>query len=135
MDSSFPDKKKMCHRTGFEKSCRDLLDDGTCQGRWVNVQGRNPQTDEIINKWGCVDDQAVLIQLSMEARLVGVQAAIESRGNDTIKMLSEGILRSERNYREMMALGAHQDPRLTHFDDPQQMSLLENNPADSGERH
>ena len=106
----YPDKAKMCHRTGFEKSCRDLLDDKICQGRWVNVIGKNPQTDEPVNRWGCVDDQAVLIQMSIEARLVGIQAAVESRGNDTIKMLAEGIGRQERQHNE--AMGVVSLPRL-----------------------
>lgn len=133
MDNGYPDKKKMCHRTGFAKACRDLLDDGICQGRWVNVQGRNPQTDETLNRWGCVDDQAVLIQLSMEARLIGVQAAIESRGNDTIKMLSEGILRAERNHKEMMLVADARPSNAVALQDHRQLRLLDCDAEKSGE--
>jgi hypothetical protein len=101
---SYPDKKKMCHRTGFEKSCRDLLDSGACQGRWVEVIGRNPQTDAAVHAWGCVDDQVHLLQLAVESRLIGIQAAVESRGNETIKMLGESILRQDHQHREAIGL-------------------------------
>ena len=124
--NGYPDKAKMCHRTGFEKSCRDLLDARICQDRWVNIIGRNPQTDESINRWGCVDDQAMLIQMSIEHRLVGIQAAVESRGNDTIKMLAEGIMRQERQHND--AMGSAQD-RLSNGHDvaPQLLGPQENN--------
>lgn len=85
-NASFPDKAKMCHRTGFAKSCRDLLDEKTCQGRWVHIQGQNMNgkgEPTPIDGYGCVDDVQYLLQQSFEYRLVGIQAAVEGRGDAT----------------------------------------------------
>jgi hypothetical protein len=100
----FPDEKKMCHRTGFTCSCLELVSTKKCQDRWVNLIGQNKNTGEEVNKFGCVDDHAYLLQMGMEARLIGIQAAVESRGNDTIKMLGEGILRQDHQHREAIGL-------------------------------
>lgn len=100
----FPDPKKCCHRTGFSKYCHKLVQSGACQDRWVSIQGVNKNTGEEINKFGCVDDHAYLIQLGMEARLMGVQAAVENRGNSMIQMQAEAIARQERQHREAMNL-------------------------------
>lgn len=86
---SFPDKKKMCHRTGFCKSCRDLLDEKICQGRWVNITGANMNTGEPMNAYGCVDDVQYILQHSFEHRLVGIQAAVEGRGDATQAALQQ----------------------------------------------
>lgn len=105
-----PDKKRMCHLTGFTKSCRDLVMDEACQNRWVNVIGQNPQTLEKFNMWGCVDDQTTMLQMRIEHRLMGVQAAVESRGNEMIKMQTEVIVRQDRAHK--LALG-HSEERST----------------------
>jgi hypothetical protein len=100
----FPDERKMCHRTGFSCSCLELVSTKKCQDRWVNIQGRNTNTGEDVNKFGCVDDHAYMLQLAVESRLIGIQAAVESRGNETIKMLGESILRQDHQHREAIGL-------------------------------
>jgi hypothetical protein len=65
-----PDAKRRCHCTGFTKSCRKLVADGHCQGRWLQVQGANPQTGETISRWECVDSlmPMLLIESTQQQR-------------------------------------------------------------------
>ncbi len=100
----FPPKEKMCHRTGFEKSCFELCASKACQDRWVHVQGTNAQTGGPIDTWGCVDDQIVTLELDQTRKLHGLQAAIESLRNETAKLLVEQIARQERQHREALNL-------------------------------
>lgn len=107
---SGPDKLKMCHRTGFALSCRDLQDEKKCQGRWVNTVGRNPNTGETINRFGCVDDEAQMLSLVFEERLLGIQAAIESSRNEQVKMATEAIARTQIQHDQAMGFViSHQD--------------------------
>jgi hypothetical protein len=128
-NASYPDKRKMCHRTGFTKSCRDLLDEGTCQGRWVRVTGvdlndAGPEP-KAFDLHGCVDDMQYRIQQSFEYRLVAVQAAVESNRNETCKLLAQ-----ERQHAEALRIGealAESPARqLQYFEskEPQQLELL-----------
>lgn len=100
----FPPEKKMCHLTGFTKSCRDLCMSQACQDRWVHITGTNAQTGEAYDKWGCVDDQTVTLELDQTRKLHGLQAAIESLRNETVKILVEQIARQERQHREALNL-------------------------------
>lgn len=49
-----PDEKIMCHRTGFDKSCFDMVTRCKCR-LWVKVQGMHPQTEKIIDQYDCAD--------------------------------------------------------------------------------
>jgi hypothetical protein len=55
-----PDKDRACHRTGFEKSCRDLVSSEKCP-RWLQIMGHNPNTGEPLNRWNCIDDWGPLL--------------------------------------------------------------------------
>lgn len=103
-----PPEKKMCHRTGFEKSCRELCLSGACQDRWVGAEVHDKTKDVKFFKWACVDDLTHYIQFGIESRLLGIQAAVEDRGNSMIRMQGESILRQERQHNE--ALGMTQRP-------------------------
>ena len=66
MKSPFPPKTRMCHCTGFSKSCFDLVvTEEACQQRWINIKGANPQNkDEVFDNWGCVEDFNHILHLS-----------------------------------------------------------------------
>jgi hypothetical protein len=89
----YPDSKKGCHRAGFQKSCRELLDEGICQGRWQHVTGIDLSTGKEIDGFGCVDDLQGILQQSFEYRLVGIQKAVEKRGDDTVAAVA-GLVRA-----------------------------------------
>lgn len=81
---SLPDEKIMCHETGFEKSCRDMVIHARCR-KWVQIIGTNPNTGEAINRWDCVDAllPLLLIENSQQQRQTG--AAVESFRNETVR--------------------------------------------------
>jgi hypothetical protein len=89
---SLPDDKVMCHHTGFEKSCRDMVINGRCR-KWVQIQGANPNTGELVNKWDCADAwlPLLLIENAQQTRQAG--AAIESFRNETVAA-NERVVRS-----------------------------------------
>ncbi len=102
MLKNIPDEKRKCPRTGFTQSCRALVLDGTCQDRWVDLIVKNTQTGTEDRRWGCVDDLALTVNLSIEARLLGVQAATEKRGDVTNSLLMDAMMRQERQHREAL---------------------------------
>lgn len=99
----FPPKEKMCHLTGFKKSCFELCASKACSDRWVHVTGTNAQTGEPIDRWGCVDDQAVTLQLDQTRKLHALLATLQDTRNDIVKLQVEQIARSERQHREALA--------------------------------
>jgi len=59
-----PDDKRMCHHTGFERSCCDLVGSKKCQ-RWAHIQGTHPQTGQPLDHYGCIDDQQSMLLMSI----------------------------------------------------------------------
>ena len=80
-----PGKETMCHKTGFTKSCRDLVTSEACN-RWMQIQGNHPNTGEAINRSMCVDDWTpiLLMENSQMQRQTG--AAVESLRNNVVKL-------------------------------------------------
>ncbi len=98
---ALPDEKTLCHHTGFEKSCRDMVINGRCR-KWVQIQGVNPNTGEPVNKWDCADAwlPLLLIENAQQTRQSG--AAIESFRNevvgtnqDAVRMMAAAVLRQQ----------------------------------------
>ncbi len=79
-----PNKGVMCHKTGFSKSCRELVTDEACN-RWMQIQGNHPNTGEPLNKSMCTDDwiPILLMENSQMQRQTG--AAVESFRNEMKK--------------------------------------------------
>lgn len=109
---TFPPDKKCCHLTGFKKYCRKLVMSGACQGRWVGVAGTNPQTGEQLDHYACIDDHAVVLQLDQTRRVSGMQSAIESLRNETVKILSQNMLQQAQQHRETLALTVETQMRM-----------------------
>jgi hypothetical protein len=84
MNNSIPDEKIKCHRTGFTRSCKEIVCNGECR-LWMQITGANPQTGETINQWGCADEwiPLLLIENSQQQRQTG--AAVESFRNEMVK--------------------------------------------------
>lgn len=79
-----PDKERGCHKTGFTRKCRDLVVNGECD-RWMQIQGKNPNTGEDINESKCIDDwlPILLMENSQMQRQTG--AAVESFRNEMVR--------------------------------------------------
>lgn len=83
-----PPKERMCHLTGFTKSCRQLVNDEAC-GRWSQVQGRHPQTGVEMDRWACVDDHIPTLLLTIAKLTLEAGAATESFRNEVMGRAAE----------------------------------------------
>lgn len=79
-----PDEKIMCHETGFEKSCRDMVINSRCR-KWRQIQGTNPNTGEPLNQWDCVDGWMPFLTLENTQQVRQVGAAVESFRNEAAR--------------------------------------------------
>lgn len=51
----YPDKKTMCHRTGFTKSCFECVTEHNCRA-WVRITGQSAETPpKPIDLYDCAD--------------------------------------------------------------------------------
>lgn len=74
---TLPDSKRKCHCTGFTKSCRKLVVDGHCQGRWLQLLGTHPQTGEARNVWDCIDNHAHVLRLALVQQQAQTGAGVD----------------------------------------------------------
>lgn len=107
-DGRNPDPRKMCHHTGFKRSCKKLLDSGACQGRWVEVSLNNLTKEGSHAAWGCSDEFHFVMGMVQEKRLLGIQAAVEMRGNAVVNILAESMARQERQHAEAVQMVSQQ---------------------------
>lgn len=88
-----PDKHIMCHRTGFTKSCREIVVEGQCR-LWMQIQGMNPNTGEQMSQWGCADEFLPLLMIENSQQQRQTAAAVESFRNEMVdlnnRMLAAG---------------------------------------------
>lgn len=98
MSNPIPDKSVMCPYSGFKTSCREGVVEHSCP-KWVRVMGSNPQTGELVDKYGCSDSiiPMLLLENSQMQRQTG--AAVESFRNEMVRM-------------NELALSASQQPLL-----------------------
>ncbi len=132
-----PDEKKKCHLTGFKTSCRKLVADGACQGRWTLLRGNDPDTGGELNRYGCIDEHAHTMRLDLIRRTSGVAASVESRGNKTNDLIAEGMLRDEFRHRQTLQLAGIDIenalsplPKPEKSEEPVPLQVIENRPAE-----
>ena len=65
------------HRDLESTSCRDLVVDGKCE-RWMQLQGKNPNTGEDVNRSNCIDDWGPLLMVENSQMQRQTGAALES---------------------------------------------------------
>lgn len=76
-----PDKKVMCHHTGFQTSCFDGVVQHNCR-KWFQIRGSNPQTGEPIDQWACVDSLMPMLMIENSQQQRQTAAAVESFRNE-----------------------------------------------------
>lgn len=97
---TLPPKDRKCHHTGFEKNCRALVADGSCD-RWVNFPGLSPfKTIPKDGDWMC-EDRAVL--------MVAGDAAQQGHGAHTAVTVTREMIFNP-DFRERQ-LTAQQEPK------------------------
>lgn len=91
-----PSEKRGCHRTGFTKKCRKLVLGGLCE-RWVQIQGKNPNTGEDINRSQCIDDWTFLLSMEHSQQQRQTGAAVESARNEAVKSAAAQVEATKEN--------------------------------------
>lgn len=85
-----PDKEIQCPYTGFKKSCREIVSKHTCP-KYMNLKGKNPQTNEDMDQWACSDTLLPFIHLQTDMRAFQLLAATEELRNEIFKQDSQII--------------------------------------------
>lgn len=88
MADLLPDPKIKCHRTGFRKSCRDIVARGQCQ-LWIGLQGTDPNTGAPIDKFACADSWLPMLMVENSQQQRQTAAAVESFRNEVVSQNSE----------------------------------------------
>ena len=67
-------------------NCEKVVDGHIERCRWyINVQGKHPQKEEVIDQWDCAIAWQPLMQIETSRTNRGVQAATESFRNEMVK--------------------------------------------------
>lgn len=79
-----------CHHTAFKKDCikHDCV-------KWIQIQGKNPQTGEHINDFRCSDVWVPLLLVDVARQLNSLGAAVESERNTIDKRMAEAVKLSQ----------------------------------------
>jgi hypothetical protein len=103
-----PDPKTKCPATGFAKSCHSIVTRCTCP-KFVSIRGTDPQTGQLVDKFGCVDSflPLLLLENAQQSRQAG--AAVESFRNQVVKANEEAV---EERRRVLAQFAAGGGPRL-----------------------
>jgi hypothetical protein len=58
---------------------------------WISIRGKNPQSEEIIDRWGCAIEfmPLLMIENSQQQRQTG--AAVESFRNEMVRLNEGGV--------------------------------------------
>ena len=76
----FDPRRTACPYTGMKKTCHQARLKHDCP-KWVMLQGKNPNTGEDVSEWACADRWIPFLSADVNRRLIGVQSAIETRGD------------------------------------------------------
>lgn len=77
---SFDPRSTSCPYTGMAKSCHEARLNRDCP-KWMMFQGQNPNTGEAVAEWACADRWLPFLLADLNRRMIGVQAAVETRGD------------------------------------------------------
>jgi len=87
------------------KSCHEARLDRDCP-KWMMFQGQNPNTGEAVAEWACADRWLPLLLADLNRRMIGVQAAVETRGDAVHEQQARVAGLIERAARRASALPA-----------------------------
>lgn len=86
-----PDKKVKCPYTGFTKTCFDGVTKHACP-KWIHIAGKNPQSLEVFDKYGCADTFLPLIMIENTQMQRQTGAAVESFRNEMVRLNQSPLL-------------------------------------------
>lgn len=80
-----PDKDRCCHLTGFKEKCRALVTDGKC-GRWMQIDGINPNTSQPISRHSCIDDLMPFLLMENSAEQRRTNKSVQKFHNEMVQL-------------------------------------------------
>lgn len=84
-----PDKDRLCHRTNFTLSCRELVAGEKCK-RWKFIAGAHPQTGAELHHYDCLDDLTYIMLLNIGHAQAQLTASIDKKHNaDTVRATAQ----------------------------------------------
>jgi hypothetical protein len=81
-----PDEKIKCHHTGFKMTCLDGVVKHHCQ-KWMQMIGKHPQSEELINRHGCADSFLPIVMIENTQLQHQTAKAVESMRNEIVKRM------------------------------------------------
>lgn len=109
-----PDPKVKCPATAFARSCREIVAECDCP-KFIPVKFRNPQTGEVVDKWGCADTFIVSVMIEAAQMSAQTGAAIESFRNEVVKGNEAAMAERRQALIDFARMGG---PRLVALDTP-----------------
>lgn len=79
-----PDMNIKCPATGFAKSCRSIVSKVICP-KYVHIRGKDPQTGQEVDKFGCVDNFLPMLLLENAQMSRQTAASINGFRNEVMK--------------------------------------------------
>lgn len=83
-----PDPKIGCPATGFARSCREILAERDCP-KFVHVTGVNPQSEQPVDRFGCIDAIYPMLLIENSALLNQVIKNVQQWRNDLADIAAE----------------------------------------------
>lgn len=88
--TNLPDEKIMCHHTGFEKRCFDMVTQSKCR-KWRYLWGTDPQTGVQLSVWDCVDGLQHQIQLDTGKAVMHMVASLDKLATEVATSNDAGM--------------------------------------------
>ena len=89
-----PDEKTTCPATMHTETCRQHFEH--CP-KWVKIAGKNPQTGETIDNYGCIDSFMHLLLIENSGMQRGTQSAVESFRNEMTEVGSNLLIMAQKS--------------------------------------
>lgn len=102
-----PDEKVKCHRTAFEKSCRDMVVNCHCQ-LWVHISGFNRNTGQQMDHYACVDRVKVDLTIENTQAQQSTAKAVESTRNEFVRSADRNMDAMIQLHDTIVQIAAHQ---------------------------
>lgn len=87
----FPDDKIMCHHTGFQKPCFDMVTKCKCR-KWVHFIGQNPQTGQDVDVWDCRDHLDHFFNVQVVQAVRQATASVDSLRREVAEQNDQSVV-------------------------------------------
>lgn len=91
----FDPRNTACPCAGMKRTCHQVREKWDCP-KWISFFGTNPNTGEKVAEWACADRWQPFLLADLNSKLIGVQAAVESRGDATSEQQARSAAALER---------------------------------------